>query len=90
MEQQKVDMFIATNGQNYPEEQLPFLREKLAATDDIVGYLGIDRFMLGETGIGILKLVTCGGCGIWSIVDWFLIQNKTKEFNYNKLVAYLG
>ncbi|MBR3444087.1 MAG: TM2 domain-containing protein [Bacteroidaceae bacterium] len=112
MEQQKVDMFIATNVQNYPEEQLPFLREKLAATDDskwplistlqpknpttmliisiIVGSLGIDRFMLGETGLGILKLVTGGGCGIWSIVDWFLIQNKTKEFNYNKLVAYLG
>lgn len=112
MEQQKIDMFIATNGQNYPEEKLPFLREALAKVDDskwsmistlqpknpttmliisiVVGYLGIDRFMLGETGLGILKLLTCGGCGIWGIVDWFLIQGKTKEFNYNKLQAYLG
>ena len=54
------------------------------------GSYGVDRFLLGQTGLGIAKLLTCGGCGIWSIVDWFLIQNKTKEFNYNKLVAYLG
>ena len=30
------------------------------------GSLGIDRFMLGDTGIGIGKLLTCGGFGIWA------------------------
>ena len=34
MEQQKVDMLIATNGKNYPEEKLPFIREQLLAADD--------------------------------------------------------
>ena len=29
-----------------------------------VGYLGIDRFYLGDTGMGIGKLLTGGGCGI--------------------------
>ena len=38
-----------------------------------VGVLGIDRFYLGYTGLGILKLVTLGGCGIWAVIDLILI-----------------
>ena len=38
-----------------------------------VGYLGIDRFYLGYTGLGILKLLTLGGCGIWQLIDLILI-----------------
>ena len=39
----------------------------------LVGWLGIDRFYLGYTGLGILKLVTLGGCGIWAVIDLILI-----------------
>jgi hypothetical protein len=38
-----------------------------------LGVLGIDRFYLGYTVYGILKLITVGGCGIWYIVDLILI-----------------
>jgi TM2 domain-containing membrane protein YozV len=45
------------------------------------GQLGIDRFYIGDTGMGIGKLLTCGGLGIWAIIDWFLIMGATREKN---------
>ena len=37
------------------------------------GELGIDRFYLGYIGTGILKLITCGGFGIWWLIDLIMI-----------------
>ena len=45
------------------------------------GGLGIDRFMIGDTGMGVGKLLTCGGLGIWTIIDLFLIMGATREKN---------
>lgn len=55
----------------------------------LAGGFGIDRFMIGDTGMGIGKLLTCGGLGIWAIVDWFMIQTATKEKNMQKLQPFL-
>lgn len=54
-----------------------------------LGTLGIDRFMLGDTGMGILKLLTAGCCGILTIIDWFSVQKRAKELNYNNLMLVL-
>ena len=55
----------------------------------IGGTLGIDRFFIGDMGLGIGKLITCGGFGIWAIIDWFLIMEATRERNMQKLQTVL-
>ena len=54
-----------------------------------LGSLGIDRFMLGDIGMGILKLLTCGVCGILTIIDWFTVSKKTKGLNFNNIMTML-
>lgn len=54
-----------------------------------LGTLGIDRFMLGEAGMGILKLLTLGCCGVLTVFDWFTVQKKAKDYNYNQLMLVL-
>jgi TM2 domain-containing membrane protein YozV len=56
----------------------------------LVGALGIDRFLIGDTGLGIAKLFTCGGLGIWVLVDWILIMDRTKEKNFEMFQQIVG
>jgi TM2 domain-containing membrane protein YozV len=53
------------------------------------GSLGIDRFFIGDTGLGVGKLLTCGGLGIWAIVDWFMIMGAAREKNMEKIKQLL-
>ena len=42
----------------------------------VFGSLGVDRFIMGKIGTGLLKLVTFGGFGIWWLVDGILVATK--------------
>ncbi len=51
-----------------------------------LGSFGIDRFYLGYIGLGLLKLLTAGGCGVWWLIDVILIASKQlKDANGNAL-----
>ncbi|MCD4679405.1 MAG: TM2 domain-containing protein [Bacteroidales bacterium] len=55
----------------------------------LAGTFGIDRFIIGDTGLGVGKLLTCGGLGVWAVIDWFLIMGATREKNMEKLQQFI-
>lgn len=55
-----------------------------------LGGWGVDRFMMDEVGMGVLKLLTGGVCGVLWLVDVIQISQKVREDNFNKLMAALS
>lgn len=54
-----------------------------------IGYFGIDRFYLGDIGLGILKIVLAllFGIGfIWVLLNIYFGYKKAKEINFNKIL----
>jgi len=112
MDTTKIDLWMMTNSKFFPEEKVPYIRDRLRAMPPeridhlyalnlkdpttitivsvVAGEFGVDRFMIGDIGLGVAKLLTLGGCLIWWIVDMFLIGKRTREVNYNRLMQVVG
>ncbi|MEE3362124.1 MAG: TM2 domain-containing protein [Anaerovoracaceae bacterium] len=58
----------------------------------LFGCLGVDRFMRGQVGLGILKLLTAGGCGIWWLVDFIigLVKAYGDAFNNSDNLVFIN
>ena len=53
----------------------------------LLGVIGVDRFMRGQVGLGILKLITGGAMGVWALID--LIIAITKFSKYDKEFVFI-
>jgi TM2 domain-containing membrane protein YozV len=45
----------------------------MPAVAEFLGPLGAHRFHVGKMGTGILHLITAGGFGIWTLIDFVMI-----------------
>jgi TM2 domain-containing membrane protein YozV len=69
------------NNQYFSLAQIPGLYSRRSYTTALLisfflGSVGLDRFYLGQTGLGIAKLLTLGGCGVWSLIDFIMIAMR--------------
>ena len=47
-----------------------------------LGVFGVHRFYTGHTFIGVIQLLTGGGCGIWVLIDFIMIvMGKFEDSN---------
>ena len=93
MDKTKVDTFILTNKNCFADNDIPMIRECLENAEDSKWQslsLIIDRIYIGDTLLGILKTITCGGLLIWAFFDMFLITEATKDNNKHMLMNILN
>ncbi len=52
-----------------------------------LGGLGIHSFYAGKTVNGIIQLLTCGGCGVWTLIDFIMLLTKKYTDGEGKIIS---
>ena len=91
MNQRDYEQSLASILQSIPESKRADFMQRYSAQSKnpviifgfsaFLGALGIDRFLLGQTLLGIIKLLTAGGFLIWQIIDLFLVAGIARRKN---------
>jgi len=98
VELELLDCVNRVPGQRRLELQLAYNAQKKSRTTALIlglffGVYGLDRFYVGDTVSGGIKLLSCGGFLIWTIIDWFLIMSAADTHNrqlLQRLVAAMA
>lgn len=90
--QQVLQMLKDADDSKYPFVQsIDFKDPNTALIISIfAGGWGIDRFYLGDTAMGVVKLLTGGGCGILWLIDIFSIADKARDYNFQQVQMALN
>ncbi|RYE50898.1 MAG: TM2 domain-containing protein [Rhizobiaceae bacterium] len=76
-----------------PDQKMLFTSHMASASKDrntalilsvVLGAWGVDRFFVGDIGLGLLKLFTLGLCGVMWLIDLFLIRGRVDAVNRAK------
>lgn len=59
----------------------PKNKDTLLLLSILLGSFGADRFYRGQAGLGVAKLLTLGGCGVWTLIDnlMYLLSDLPKD-----------
>ena len=109
METSKINMFIGMNAENFNQQDLMVIKQKLETMDDdkfyliqgtefqkpstillIAVLLGFERFWLDDIALGIVKIITFFGCGIWWLADIFTAKERAKKYNFKKFTQSMA
>ena len=109
MENSKIDTFIGMNAENFKQQDLMVIKQKLEVIDEekffliqgtefqkpstillIAIFLGWERFWLDDVALGIVKIITAYGCGIWWLIDIFTAKGRAQKYNYEKIIQAMS
>ena len=87
-------ILVRENLEKIDEDKLMFLHaasfQKPSTILLIAIFLGWERFWLEDIGLGVVKIITCYGCGIWWLVDIFSAKKRAQKYNFEKFMKAMS